>query len=41
LKVIHSAAPLLGEHTEEVLRQAGLDDDALAAVLGTGAGRTA
>jgi crotonobetainyl-CoA:carnitine CoA-transferase CaiB-like acyl-CoA transferase len=38
---IRRAAPLLGEHTEEVLRQAGLDDDALAAVLGTGAGRTA
>ena len=38
---IRRAAPLLGEHTEEVLREAGLDDDALAAVLGTGAGRTA
>ena len=37
---IRRAAPLLGEHTEEVLRQAGLDD-ARGRGAGTGAGRTA
>ena len=30
-------APVLGEHTEEVLREAGLDDAAIAAVVGGGA----
>ena len=31
---IRRAAPLLGEHTEEVLRAAGVDGEALAAVVG-------
>ncbi|MFM1988063.1 MAG: hypothetical protein RJA99_1020 [Pseudomonadota bacterium] len=32
-------APLLGEHTDEVLREAGLDDAAIAALRATGAAR--
>jgi alpha-methylacyl-CoA racemase len=30
-------APALGEHTEEVLREAGFDGDEVAALLGSGA----
>jgi crotonobetainyl-CoA:carnitine CoA-transferase CaiB-like acyl-CoA transferase len=33
-------APGLGEHTEEVLREAGLDDAAIAALVSSGAART-
>ncbi len=30
-------APALGEHTEQVLREAGIDDDEVAALLESGA----
>ena len=30
-------APLTGEHSQEVLREAGYDDDAIAALLASGA----
>ena len=38
---IRRHAPRLGEHTEEVLREAGVSDDAIAALTANGAAMTA
>jgi formyl-CoA transferase len=34
--VLRRAPPVLGEHTDEVLAELGLDDDAIAALRGAG-----
>jgi crotonobetainyl-CoA:carnitine CoA-transferase CaiB-like acyl-CoA transferase len=34
--MVHRRAPLLGEHTQEVLREAGFDELDIAALCGTG-----